>query len=1327
MRRMLKVSAWAAGGLVLLTLLLGAVLFVAGNTDRGRAMIEKLTHDLTSGHVSLSGLAGSFPQQLTLERLQLSDDRGVWLTAERVNLKWSPLALLARRLQIDELHAAGVDMERIPESSSKTPSKDTVSIPHIDVADMAVDLLRLGPQLAGMPASLVLRGSAHLRSVQDMVIDATARRIDGDGNYVLHLRFDPKRMDAELNLHEPAGGPLENILQLPGLGALAATVNLNGPLSAERLELSVDAGAFRGRAQGSLNLSDLSADLDFAVDSPALTPRPDLAWQRASLHGHWHGSIKAPKADAHIEVDQLRLPGGTALATLNGDLSAGSGTATLHALVGRLLIPGPEPRLLQDSPVTIDASLRLDQVTRPLDLSASHRLFTLHASAETAASAGKRSATLELRLPNLTPLAALAGQDVHGTALIKAQVRNDAEATHLTLDASAALAAGSEIWSGVVGDRATLQLSGALTDRAMTLENMKFTGRTAALTANGEVSRAVSGSPSQNPPTLRMRWDLNAWDLKSLSPTLAGTLKASGTLDGPTTALAGAAKLSAALSVRGSPSGTLSADMKIRGLPSAPSGTLEVQGALDGAPLHVDVAMERNPSGSLRAIIHRVDWKSAHADGDITVAPASAETHGQLRLQMGQLADLQHLLGINVGGSVAGTVVLHSDQRRTHAQLHLDARNLAAGSLVGNAQLTAEGITDALGFKLDLQVPKLAGAAASLSAQGSVNLDARKITLTSAVANYHGQDAHLLAPAQIALANGVSIDMLKLGAQQAVFQFKGEISPALDVHASLTQVQPSLVNVFAPGLLASGTIKAQAQVRGSFASPTGEVRFTASGLALSDDAAFGLPPLDLQATAQLKGDSADVDARLVAGTESHLSVVGRAPLAANGALNLKISGNLDVGMINTLLEARGQHATGELQVDATVAGNVAQPQIGGTVNLTKGSVRDYSRGISLTDITAAIVGSEGTLQIKSLTAAAPPGTVSMTGTVGVLQAGLPVDLRIKAEHAQPIVSKLVTANLNADLHVSGTARERLDVAGKVTLGRTLIGIPNSLPSNVAVLDVRRRGKELPAVPDKQLVIGLDVGIQAPQEFLVQGRGLDAEMGGDLHLSGTTDVPVVSGGFDLQRGSVSVGGSKLNFTAGRVSFNGAGLKNKIDPTLDFTAQSTVVGVTATLRITGLADAPQFEFTSSPVQPQDEIMALLLFGTPAAQLSALQLAQVGATLAIMSGVGGDSGVNPLVKLQKSLGLDRLSVGAGTANTAAGPTNSGASIEAGRYISKRIYVEAKQSTTGNSQLEADVDLTKHLKLQTRVGNGTASVQGTTPENDPGSSVGLSYQFEY
>src|SRR6266478_6029890 len=598
MRRALKISAWVVGASALLLLLLGGALFIAGNTDSGRAMIEKLTRDLTSGHVSLSGLSGSFPQHLMVEHFQLSDDRGVWLRAERVTLDWSPLALLARRVQVDTLHAAEVDMERLPQSSPNAHG-GAVSMPRIDVASMSVDLLKLGAELAGTPASLVVHGNAHLRSVRDMVISAAAHRIDGDGDYVLQLRFDPKRMDAALTLHEPAGGPLENLLQLPGLGALAASVNLTGPREAERVELSIDAGALRGRAQGSFNVNDLSADLDFAFDSPALSPRPDVAWESASLHGRWHGPIKAPRADAHIEASQLQIPGGTQLASLTGDLTADSGTAALHALVGGLRIPGPQPKLLQDSPVKIDASMRLDDAARPLDLLASHRLFSLHATTElTPAAADKRSAALELRLPDLAPLAALGGQIVRGSALVKAELRLDPAATHLTLDASAALRVGTEIWSGAVGDSAALQLSGTLTDRAITLESMKFTGRAASFAASGDVSRSVPGSRSPSPSILHARWDLDVRDLRTLSPTLAGTLKASGTTDGPVTALAAEAQLTSTLSVRDSPTGTLSAAVKVRGLPSSPSGTFVAQGLLDGAPMHVDVSVERAQGGS---------------------------------------------------------------------------------------------------------------------------------------------------------------------------------------------------------------------------------------------------------------------------------------------------------------------------------------------------------------------------------------------------------------------------------------------------------------------------------------------------------------------------------------------------------------------------------------------------------------------------------------------------------------------------------------------------------------------------------------------------------
>lgn len=1312
MRRSLKILAWTAGGLALLLALVIGTVLIVGNTAAGRVQIEKLVARLTGGNVLLSGLAGSFPSHLTLEELQLKDAAGVWLTAKKIELDWTPWGYLERRLQIDRLQVASIDMERLPQSSSTTTSHGEVSIPRIDVAQASLNLVHLGAQLAGTPATLAANGSAHLRSVSDMLFDASARRIDGDGQYELHLHFDAQRMDGALKLHEPANGPLENILSLPGLGALEATLNLAGLRSAERLDLSLQAGELKGHAEGSLNLNELSADLAFEFDSAAVSPRPDLGWERGVLRGRWLGSLRSLNADGHLEVTRLRVPGQLQAAALSADVAAVQGRADLHALIQGLKIPGSQPKLLETDPVKIDASVRLDDPARRVELTASHRLFGIKGQAVTA---GEQSAALELRLPNLVPFAAYAAQDLRGSAVINAQLAGYPAVTRIKLDANATLTPGTQVWAAAVGDHARLEFSGAFKDEVLSIEDAKLSGRAILLSARGSVGgRGIDG-----------RWDLSLPDLSVVSAVLAGNMKGLGSVQGPLTALAADAKLSSTLSVRGSPSGDLAADVKVRGLPSAPNGTFAVKGFLDGAPLNLDVSMERSAERVFRAVIHQATWKSAHAEGDLNLTTDKQQLHGQLTVSVAQLQDLQRLLGVEIAGSLAGNLALQPEGQRTRARLQVDAKDLTLSGLAGSVHLAGEGFTDSFAFKAGVDLPKFNGVAVTLGASGNFNLDAQEISVASALGSYAGQEIRLLEPARIHFGNSVSVDLLKLGAQKAELDVQGQISPSLALRASLRQVQPALVNVFLPNLLAAGVIEAHADLHGSVKAPTGEIAVNALGVQSADDAALGLPPANIHITAGLRGNTADIDARLDAGSASQLTAVGQAPLAADGGVDMKINGKTDMGLMNAFLEARGQHASGQLDIDATVTGTVAAPQITGTLDLKNGKINDYVRGISLTDIAAQIVGNEGTLQIKSFTASAAPGTVSMSGSVGVLQKGIPVDLQITARNAQPLVSKLITSNLNADLTIKGTARERLDVAGSMHLNRTLIGIPNGLPLNVAVLDVRRRGTKVPPVREKPLVIGLNVAIQAPDEVLVQGRGLDARMRGDLQIGGTTDSPFVTGGFNLERGTFSLATGRLNFTDGSVSFNGAGLQNKIDPTLDFTASAVIGDTTATMHITGLADAPVFDFSSSPSKPQDEIMALLLFGAPTQQLTPLQLAQVGAALASMSGVGGSNSLNPLVKIQKSLGLDRLSIGAGTTNAQTGQ-DSGASIEAGRYVSKRVYIVAKQSTAGTSQVEADVDLTKHLRLQTRLGNGTA-VQGTTPDNDPGTSIGLIYRFEY
>jgi translocation and assembly module TamB len=1311
MRRSLKITAWVLGGMALtVCLLLGAV-FTIGNTDAGRSAIERLTDRLTHGQVKLSGLQGSFPRHLLLDKLELRDARGVWLTARGIVLDWSPLAYLENRLQIDKLQVAAVHMQRLPQSSAGSSGAE-VSIPRIDVAGMTVGVLQLDSELAGSPASLAVEGSAHLRSVTEMLFDASARRIDGDGKYELHLRFDAKRMDAALAMHEPAGGPLENILSLPGVGALNATLNLTGPRAAEQLEASLEAGSLRGHAQGSFNLSELSADLDFEVTAGAMAPRADLAWQSVALQGRWRGTFKSPSAEGHLKVDRLRTPGEFQAAALSADITADLGKAEMHALISGLRIPGQAPGFLEPDPMKIDASVRLDDPKRPLELTASHRLFSLRGAAITA---GKQSAKLTVRAPDLAPFAALAGQSVRGSAVINAQLDDYPTALRLNITADAALKRGTESWAALVGDHATLQLSGVFKDGNLHLDTTKISGAAISLTASGDI----------NARSIKARWDGEVGDLNALSPLLAGTLQASGSLEGPMGALGVAAHATSTLSVRGSQSSTLSADLKLRGLPTLAGGVLAINGSLDGAPLDLEIAADHAP-GALQVRIHRADWKSAHAAGDIVIATADVLTRGKLTVDVARLTDLQHLVGVDIAGALSAEIDLNPEGKRTRARVRFEGQDVALAGLTGSFHLSGDGFLDAFPFSAAVEIPGWRGAHVNLNMAGELNLDGGQLSISAARGNYRTEEVRLLAPTRIQFHDGLRFDPVKLGAQKAELDVQGQLLPELNLRAALRQVTPALVNGIVPDLLAAGTIEGHAALRGSLQAPEGEVVLKAAGIRMAADAALGLPAADTQIKAQLRGSAADIEASLDAGAASQLHAAGVLPLAPDGPIDMKLSGKLDVGMVNAFLEARGEHASGQLDLDASVGGSLAAPRFGGSINLTRGSLLDYGRGISLSDISAQISGDAGQLEIKSFTASAPPGTVSMTGSMGIGASALPLDLKITARNAQPIASKLITANLDADLSVRGGLRERLDIAGTVRLNRTVIGIPSGLPPNVAVLDVRRRGSVAAATAGRPLIIGLDVSVQAPRDIIVQGRGLDAQMGGGLQVGGTIDAPRVDGGFDLQRGSLSLSSSRLNFTAGRVSFNGQGLKNNIDPTLDFTAQTSVGDTTAVVRITGLADAPVFEFSSVPSLPQDEILSMLLFGVPGSQLSTMQHVQIGLALASLGGVGGDGSANPMVKIQKSLGLDRLSVGS-AAGTTPGTENTGASIQAGRYISSRVYVEARQSTTGFSQVEADVELNKHLKLQTRLGNGTATVQGTTPDNDPGSSIGLAYQFEY
>jgi translocation and assembly module TamB len=1319
MRRAWRIGAWTLGSVLTALGVLVAAVLIAGNTATGRALIERSIARFSGGHVRISGLAGSFPTAVDLHHLQLSDERGVWLIAERVSLRWSPLALLARHVNIERLHLARLEIERRPVGQASTQSR--TSLPRIDISQLSIDTLELGPQLAGVRAMLAVEGSAHLRSLEHAAAILTAHRTNGAGDYEIRLRSDPSRLDASLTLEEPAGGALANLLQLPGLGALSVAANLNGPRNAERLHLTASAGELRALAQGSLDLTRSYADLVYHLEAPAMTPAAGIAWQELLLEGQWRGTVTAPRAEAQLRIDRLQIRGDSQLAMLNANLHAEGGGLALHAVAEGLVVPGPQPRLLADAPVRVNATMRLDDAAHPLHLVADHRLFSLQA--EAVAGTTPRT-TFTLRLPDLAPLARAFGQKIRGSTELKGAIVQSAATTHLDLDGDIALSDETTLLTAMLAGNSHLQLAAALSEQTLEVEHLTFSGRTLSARASGSARRGRSGT-AHSFESLRARYGVSVASLASLSPALAGTLKANGEIEGPLTSLASQLQLTSSLSVRNSPRGTIEASIKAQGLPARASATLEVQGELAGAPLRLGASLDRGAGDTFRLVVQRAAWKSAQVEGDLTAAANMTGGHGMLRLSMGRLEDLQPLLGTSLRGSVAGHLALKSAASRTITHLQLDARDIVMADVPASGQLTASGPPDALAVHVTAQSPNLRGEPAHLDTEAHLNLTARELRIENAEARYHGQSLRLLSPSQLAFGDGIAISPLRLGVQNAVIEIAGRVSPVPELRASAHRIDAALINAFVPELLAQGTFDVDARLAGSSSDRSGLVTLTAARLRLARAGLRDLQAVDAHATVRLVGSAAQLDARLNAGGASELTLAGTTPLDGQGRLSLKVNGELDAGFANPLLEANGQRVAGALTVNATIGGTARSPEIGGTIDLANGDLRDHVRGAHLANIAAHLTGNRGILKLETMTARAGSGQLSANGQLEVMQPQLPLSLRLTAKNAQLVTSDMLTANLDADLKAEGTLRERLDLSGVINVNRAVIGIPNALPTQVAVLNVHRPGEAPPPPPERKLVIGLDLKLHAPREIRVQGRGLNAELGGNLHIGGTTASPVVSGGFDMIRGTFALASTQLNFTNGRVSFSGAGLAGKVDPTLDFTAQTTVTDTTATLHITGLADSPQFELSSSPPLPQDEILARLLFGESASQLSALQVAQIGAALASLSGVGG-TGPNPLARVQKALGLDVLSVSSGNSG-AQGAQNTGTILEAGRYVSNRVFVAARESSTGFSQMEVDVDLSKHLKLQTRLGNGTATTQGITPENDPGSSIGMVYQFQY
>ena len=1390
MRRALHVGAWVVAAVIAFAVVLGAALMVIGNTAGGRRLLERSVSWASHGRVLMQGLSGRFPDRLRLQHLQLRDAQGTWLQADALAVDWLPLQLLERRrVHVQRLAAGNVQVLRRPVSApGQRRSGAGAHLPvSIWIDQLAVPRLTLDAALAGRTVALQLQGSGRFASLQRASVQLSAARLDEvPASYRAQVQLDAQHIQLQLDVQEGADGPLANLLRLPGLGALAVHLQLSGPRAALAARLTAQAGALHAQAAGTVNLPGRAATLDLSLQSAAMSPRAGLAWQQVSLQAHARGSLTAPTTTAHLSLTGLRA-GSVQLDSLQADLRGEGRALALDAMLAGLTLPSPVRTLLHAAPIRLHGEMQLPSGAAPvLDVKLSHPLITARAhyrfgrrGAGVATSMG--AGTFTARLPQLAPWAALAHLSLQGEGTLQgrldtARARAGA-ARQLTLSAVLQPTGAPAPWSALLGHRVDLSAAVSFGGGAVRLQRAQLRAAGLQGGAKGE----------DHGGRLDVAWQLAVPQLSALAAQAAGQLNAQGRVQGRIPRLGLAASVAATFTERRVP-GSIQLMLQARDLPQHPSGRVDVSGMLDHAPLRFAATLQPQADGALALTVAQARWRSLQANGTLRLRAGSLrEPQGRLSLRMARLADLDALLGRPVQGSVDASVTLEKADGRSRARLVLQGRDVgvpsqqisslqlhgdidqplrsprlalrlaAAGSIRATAvklAASANGAPSALQLRVTASTGAAAqsggaaqagaargGASPQLAAQATWYQAQRQLALQHLSASYRGQSLRLLAPAQVSFRSGLRVQHLRVGIGAAVIEANGSVTPALDLRASVSNLTATVFGALLPrfrGLHARGHADASLRLHGSLREPTGSFMLTAGGLGSGAGGAGGLPPGAIKVRAQLAGTAANVNVMVNAGKQMQLQASGRLPLRLDAPMSLTVAGQMNLALANPVFEASGQRLLGELAIRAQMRGSLQNPQADGTLTLMHADVQDYVRGLRISDINGTLLAAGSQLRLTQLSARAGSGTISASGGVDLSARGTPVHLQFTAHGAQLLKSDLLTADVDSNLHVSGTLLpRRLSAEGTVRINSATINIPNALPPDVPVLNVVRPGQQAPvqaAAPPRPVIAALNVTLNAPSAVFVRGRGLNAQVGGTLHVSGSSSRPNIAGGFDLIRGTFDLSGATLTFNSGRIGFNGTGLRHKIDPTLDFTATTYTGGITATLNVSGYADAPVITLSSKPIAlPQDEILARLLFGESVSQLSALQIAGIGAALVTLSGVGGGGGFNPLTTVQRALGLNRLvvsggtSAGTSTANSTGGSQNSGATIEAGRYITNRIYIGAKQSTNGLTQAQVQVDLTRKWKLQTTLSTGGGTVQGATPQNDPGSNIGMSYQFDY
>ena len=289
---------------------------------------------------------------------------------------------------------------------------------------------------------------------------------------------------------------------------------------------------------------------------------------------------------------------------------------------------------------------------------------------------------------------------------------------------------------------------------------------------------------------------------------------------------------------------------------------------------------------------------------------------------------------------------------------------------------------------------------------------------------------------------------------------------------------------------------------------------------------------------------------------------------------------------------------GTLLGNFDVSGSINQTSLAADLTLEKGSIRLTDLGLDLTDLSFKIDAANSASTAISGSAMSGAGRYELSGEVNLDDlSNISGNVRLVGENVLLINSKTVNAEGGLDLALVLAAR-KAEMTGKITVSKATIGISNQQSVTTESSDVIFSD----IVEQKPSVFtSMDILLDLGENTRIDGGGLTGMLRGSprIRLSEENEITAL-GKLNLVDGSYLAYGQKLTISKGDVYYAGGAID---DPNLDLEITREVDNNRVGLSLTGRASQPQVNLFSSPSMSDQDVLSMLLFAKPLAEISSI----------------------------------------------------------------------------------------------------------------------------